>query len=69
MEIMLENTSYQTIGISDLQTKAGNGFIKNSVNSGFVSIYSFKLGCNLCTKIPKKEDLVSVKALISFLFS
>ena len=51
---MLENTSYQTIDISDLQTRAGNGCIKNSVNSALVSIYSFKLGCNLMYQKTKK---------------
>ena len=54
MEIMLENTSYQTIDISDLQTRAGNGCIKNSVNSALVSIYSFKLGCNFMYQKTKK---------------
>ena len=54
MEIMLENTSYQTIDISGLQTKARNGCIKNRVNSGLVSIYSFKLGCNFMYQNTKK---------------
>ena len=68
MEFMLENTSYQTIDMRDLQTKAGNGCIKNSVNSGLVSIYGFKLGCNFMYQNTKKVGFASLRKSSYFFF-